>query len=120
MTELGLANHQLAAKANASRQTIFKLRTGVTRMLPHWAKRLAPHLGVAWQEMIDGTPSPADQARVDLMAAYDAMTDEQRRALLIVAKGMVPAERPSEPVAESFPRRRAAACMVPEGRMRER
>lgn len=112
MTQLELENHQLATQAGTSRQAIYKLRTGITRMLPDWAKRLAPHLGVSWQELIDGAPSEADQARVDLLGAYEAMDEEQRRALLVVAKSMVPMERPSEPVAVPQPRRRAASCQV--------
>jgi transcriptional regulator with XRE-family HTH domain len=60
------------------------------------------------------------EAKRALLDAFDAMSEEQRRALLIVAKGMVPEARPAEPVAESLPRRRSAACLVPEGRMRGR
>jgi plasmid maintenance system antidote protein VapI len=83
MTELGIENHQLATKAATSRQTIHKLRRGITRMLPDWAKRLAPHLGVTWEELITGPAAPGDPARADLLAAYDAMDEEKRRALLM-------------------------------------
>jgi hypothetical protein len=88
MTELGIENHQLAAKADTSRQAIHKLRKGITRMLPDWAKRLAPHLGVSWQELVEGAPFPADRARLELLAAYDAMDEEQQRALLVMVKSM--------------------------------
>jgi DNA-binding XRE family transcriptional regulator len=79
MTELGLKNHELAAKVPTSRQAIYKLRNGNTRMLPHWAKRLAPHLGVSWQELIDGCTSPVDQVRPALLGAMD---DETKAFLL--------------------------------------
>jgi transcriptional regulator with XRE-family HTH domain len=94
MTSIGIENHELAAKAGTSRQAIWKLRNGLTRVLPDWAKRLAPHLGVSWEELVDGAPVPADQTRTDLLAIYDAMNEEQRRALLTVAKVMRPDEKP--------------------------
>jgi DNA-binding XRE family transcriptional regulator len=96
MTELGVANHELAAKVGTSRQAIYKLRNGITRMLPDWAKRIAPHLGVSWQELVDGTPSDADLPRAELLAAYDAMSEEQRQALLVIARGMAPPTSPPE------------------------
>lgn len=97
MTQRGLANHQLAAKVGTSRQAIYKLRKGITRMLPDWAKRLAPHLGVPWQELVDGGLSADDQDRAELLAAYDAMDPEERRALLTMARGVVRRERIEEP-----------------------
>jgi plasmid maintenance system antidote protein VapI len=125
MTELGLMNHELASKAGTSRQAIYKLRNGNTRMLPGWAKRLAPHLGVTWQELVEGPPESVDQSRADLLAAYDGMDDEQRRALLTVAKAMMPGEKPGaaspEPPREPQPtRRRPAACVVPGPRKQAR
>jgi transcriptional regulator with XRE-family HTH domain len=113
MTALGIPNHELAAKAGTSRQAIYKLRKGITRMLPDWAKRLAPHLGVPWQELVDGAPSADDQARADLLAAYDVMNDEQRRALLVMAKAVVRSDPPEEPVPAPHPKRRATACVGP-------
>jgi hypothetical protein len=88
MTERGLENHQLAKLAKASRQSIWKLRTGLTRMLPQWAKRLAPHLEVSWQELVDGAPAPVDPARVEWSELFDALDEDQRQALLVVGSGM--------------------------------
>ena len=88
MTELGMENHELAAKAKTNRQSIYKLRNGNTRMLPHWAKRLAPHLGVSWQDLVDGPTSPVEQTRAELLTIYDSINDEQRRALMVSARAM--------------------------------
>ena len=126
MTELGLANHQLAAKVGTSRQTIYKLRNGITRMLPDWARRIAPFLGVAWQELVDGAPSPLDQEQAELLAAFDAMDPEQRKALLTMAKGVVrreptreaasapPAKQPAVGRAVSVTQERAGQRKVPD------
>ena len=96
MAERGLENHQLAASAGSSRQAIYKLRKGLTRMLPHWAKRLAPHLGLEWQELVEVKPAPVDAERDNLMATYAAMNAAQRQALIAVAN--VIAQRGDEPV----------------------
>lgn len=116
MTRLGLANHQLAADVGTSRQTIWKLRTGYSRMLPDWAKRLAPHLGVPWQELVDGAPQEVDPARAELLAAYDAMNEEQRGVLLAMVKIIVPPPK-AEPVdaarsARPQPRRSSSAQLL--------
>jgi hypothetical protein len=95
MTELGIENHQLAKQADAERQAIHKLRRGITRMLPHWAKRLAPHLGVTWQELVEGAPADPDEAR--LLAAYRALDKDRKQGLLTVAEGMVPVGRLQAP-----------------------
>ena len=112
MAERGLENHELAAQAGTSRQAIYKLRRGLTRMLPDWAKRLAGPLGVSWQELVEGMPTPADQDRTDLLAAYDAMDEEQRRALLAMAKVIVRQEEAPERRKPPSRKRRAAACVV--------
>jgi transcriptional regulator with XRE-family HTH domain len=107
MTQLGLANHELAAKVGTSRQTIYKLRNGITRMLPDWAKRIAPFLGVPWQELVDGTPLPLDREKAELLAAFDAMDREQRQALLTMAKGVVRRD-PTPEVAPTPPAKQPA------------
>jgi hypothetical protein len=96
MAELGIENHDLAEKANTSRQAIWKLRNGYTRMLPNWAKRLAPHLGISWHELVEGSSEPADQTRSALNALIDVMNEEQRRALLTVAQVIMPHEKTGE------------------------
>ena len=112
MAERGLENHELAAKAETSRQAIYKLRRGLTRMLPDWAKRLAGPLGVSWQELVEGMPTSADQDRAELLAAYEAMDEEQRRALLAMAKVIVRQETAPERRRPPSRKRRAAACVV--------
>jgi transcriptional regulator with XRE-family HTH domain len=88
MTLLGMQNHELAALAGTSRQAIYKLRNGNTRMLPDWAKRVAPHLGVHWLELLDGAPTESDQARADWLAAYEMLDERDRETLLRAAESM--------------------------------
>lgn len=91
MTERAIGNAELARLTEASRQDIYKLRRGLIRMLPPWAKRLAPHLGpgIRWQDLIDGPPSTApDPGLAKLISAYEA-TDDEGRALLVSVAGRV-------------------------------
>lgn len=104
MTERGLQNHDLAGKANTSRQSIHKLRRGLTRMSPVWAKRLAPYLGVAWQELIEGPVDAADAARAELLGAYDAMSEIGRASLMDVARGLLAIHKK--------PERTGDACVI--------
>lgn len=86
-----LTDPGLARLLGVSKQQIFNLRKGHRKLTVEWAQRLAPHLGVSWQVLITGPPAPPlDQMRADWMAAYDAMSDEQRRAWLLTFKVMVP------------------------------
>ncbi len=104
MAERGLENHELAAKAGTSRQAIYKLRRGLTRMLPHWAKRLAGHLDVSWQELVEGAPTTEDQDRADLLAAFDTMDEEQKRALLGMVKVIARRDALPAPAPKGSPR----------------
>lgn len=76
-----------------------------------WAKRLAPHLGVPWQEIVDASPGPpTDQTLSALLTAYEAMGDAQRQVLLQVAEMMAPQQTPDEkPPPDPRPKRRPAA-----------
>ncbi len=104
-----LTDPSLARLLGISKQQVFNLRRGHRKLTVEWAQRLAPHLGVSWQELITGPPTaPIDQMRADWMAAYDAMSDEQRRAALVMFKVMVPVEKPDEkPPPDQRPKRRA-------------
>jgi transcriptional regulator with XRE-family HTH domain len=118
-----LAEHMKAAKmtdprladlAGTSKQQVFKLRRGERKLTVQWAQRLAPHLNVAWLDLIEGQQLPPDQPKADLLAAWETMDGEQRNALLVVAKAMIPRER----VEEAATARRTAPCLVPATRMR--
>jgi transcriptional regulator with XRE-family HTH domain len=87
MTDPGLAN-----LAGTTKQQIFKLRRGERNLTVQWAQRLAPHLKISWQQLIDESSTSADPSRANLLATYDAMNEEQRRALLVVAKVLKPDE----------------------------
>jgi plasmid maintenance system antidote protein VapI len=97
MREKGLTDPQLAKKLEISKQQIFNLRHGHRKLTVEWARRLAPHLGVSWERLITGAATVGDQARADLLAAYDAMNEEQRAALLVMVRGMLPQTRPEDP-----------------------
>lgn len=51
MEKSGLSDPDLARLAGTSKQQIFKLRTGQRSVSVEWAKILAPHLGVSWQDL---------------------------------------------------------------------
>jgi hypothetical protein len=76
MTQAGITDPELANAAGTTKQQIHKLRHRERKLTVQWAKRLAPHLGSTWQELIEGPLAPSDARRTDLLAAYDA-TDEQ-------------------------------------------
>jgi hypothetical protein len=102
MTALRMENHALAARVGTSRQTIWKLRTGYTRMLPGWAKRIAPHLGVPWPELVEGapvgeSPDPSLSER-ELLGAFRS-TDEQGREMILRFTRSLRSDTPEERVA---------------------
>jgi len=115
MRARGLTDPALAGALGISKQQIFNLRRGHRKLTVEWAKRLAPHLGISWEELITGSPSiSSDPSRAELLAAYDAMTDEQRRALLTMVKVRgPPAATPDPPTKPQPTPRRSVACVVP-------
>ena len=118
MRARGLTDPELARELGISKQQIFNLRRGHRKLTVEWAKRLAPPLGMSWQELITGAPSASfDQARADLLAAYDAMDDEQRRALLAMAQIVVRPQPTEEATSSPLPKLRAAGCIVPVTRV---
>jgi transcriptional regulator with XRE-family HTH domain len=86
--EKGLTQVDLAAAIGVSRAHLTNVEGGNGGLALDKLSILARETGttVAW---LIGEVAPFDQPRTDLLAAYDAMNDEQRRALLTVAKGMV-------------------------------
>lgn len=102
MRSNGLTDRALADKLGVSKQQIFNLRRWHRKLTVEWAKRLAPHLGVSWERLITGLPAPSDEARAQWLALYDALDEEQRRAILVVVGWMVrrdnpPATEPTTP-----------------------
>jgi plasmid maintenance system antidote protein VapI len=112
----GLTDPGLARKLGISKQQIFNLRRGHRKLTVEWAKRIAPHLDVSWQELITGPPSPpADQTLAELRAAIEAMDEEQRQVLLMMAKVMARRDKPPEATPDPPPKpkpHRTAACIV--------
>ncbi len=101
----GLTDPGLANALGISKQQIFNLRRGHRKLTVEWAKRLAPHLGISWQELITGSPpEPSDQTQADLLAAYAAMTEEQRQALLTMANLLASAANADTAKPEPMPR----------------
>jgi plasmid maintenance system antidote protein VapI len=92
MSVLRLENNELAAKIGTSRQTVWKLRHGHTRILAHWAKRIAPHVGASWQELVDGA-SAADRARTSsaehqVLEAFRSTDDQGREMILRLVRSL--------------------------------
>ena len=103
MKAAGITDPSLASLAGTTKQQIFKLRRGERKLTVQWAQRLATPLGVEWYELMDAPqPLNGDQARNALLAAFDAMSNEQRQALLTVAEGVV-----KPPVEQVEPKKRA-------------
>lgn len=110
LTDPGLAR---LLKPEVSKQQIFNLRHGHRKLTVEWARRLAPHLDVSWERLITGTATPVDQARADLLAAFDAMDDEQQGALLVMVKGMLPRAKPDDPAPATPPPQRKERAPPP-------
>ncbi len=112
MQAAGLTDPALAQALGITKQQIFNLRRGHRKLTVEWAKRLAPHLNVSWQQLITGSPPVADDPTLtDLVAVYETMNHEQRQALLTVAKVMSPPQTTAHPTPGPAPppKRRAAA-----------
>jgi HTH-type transcriptional regulator, competence development regulator len=98
MRAAGLTDPGLGKAIGVSKQQIFNLRRGHRKLTVEWAKRVAPHLKVSWQELITGSaPKTPDPARADLLAVIDAMSDTQCQALLAWLKTMAPDDQPAPP-----------------------
>lgn len=114
MDRAGVSQSELGRRLGIRSQAVNQwLKPGGTAPRGARLHQVAAALGVALSELLaervkpprrPNTP-PGDQERIELLTAYDAMSDEQRRALLTVAKGMVPQEAPLDP----RPKRRPAA-----------
>ena len=98
MRAAGMTDPALADRLGVSKQQIFNLRHGQRKLTVEWAKRIAPHLRVSWQELVTGPlAAPSDNQRAELLAAFDAMDERDREALLRVAQRMRRDDPPPEP-----------------------
>jgi hypothetical protein len=86
MARVGMADPQLAALAETTKQQIHKLRHGQRQLTVQWAKRLAPHLDCSWQELIEGPLNPIDALRAELLRAFENMAQRDRERLVEVAR----------------------------------
>jgi transcriptional regulator with XRE-family HTH domain len=105
----GLTQVELAAAMGVSRAHLTNVEGGNGGLALDKLSVLARETGttVAWL-IGEGASLPTDQARADLLAAYEAMDAEQRRALLIMAKAAVRRDTVEQPCPER-PERRGAA-----------
>ncbi|MEJ0015681.1 MAG: helix-turn-helix transcriptional regulator [Acetobacteraceae bacterium] len=87
MAAAGLTDPALAELAGTSKQQIFKLRRGERKLTVEWAHRLAPHLGIGWQDLVEADPTTTP-GRNELFAAFEALDDDGRRLLLEVARSL--------------------------------
>lgn len=99
MRRAGVSQSELARRLGIRSQAVNQwFKSGGTAPRGKRLIRVAEALGVDLAELLNGAPSHADQARVDLLAAYDAMDDEQRGALLTMAKAAARRDDPSAPI----------------------
>jgi transcriptional regulator with XRE-family HTH domain len=95
MRTKGLTDPDLARLLDISKQQIFNLRRGHRKLTVEWARRLAPHLDVSWQELITGSPTTThDPELAAILAAYAAMDQRDREALSRVAQSMAREDTP--------------------------
>lgn len=120
MKAAGMTDPRLAELAGTTKQQIFKLRRGERKLTVQWAQRLASHLDTVWFDLIAGERPSPDLPRVELLAAYDAMSSDQRHALVALVRTMVTQEALEKRIVDPIQRRRSAPCLVPDSRMRGR
>ena len=108
MRVAGITDPELAAKVGTSKQQIFKLRRGERELTPTWARKIGPLLNVSWIDLFDETEGPADRQRMQLLAAFNAMGEENQATLLRVAQGLAPAPSSPEKIHCIQPLRRVA------------
>jgi plasmid maintenance system antidote protein VapI len=112
MRAAGVNDPQLAAMLGVSKQQIFNLRHGHRQLTVIWAKRIAPRLGIAWERLLAGPIDAADQERRDLLAAYDSMSEERRKALMVIARSMAGENGDSPPNSDDPPQQRRLMRVV--------
>ena len=66
IAEKGLTQAGLADAAGTTRQQVYKLIRGETKMSRDWAQRLAPHLGVHWGVLLGMAPDEIAPASICL------------------------------------------------------
>jgi transcriptional regulator with XRE-family HTH domain len=104
MRAKGLTDPDLARPLEITKQQIFNLRKGHRKLTVEWARRLAPHLGVSWQELITGAPAPPDDPNLaTILASYAVLDERKRETLALVAQGLLPLGPPAEPPAKPRP-----------------
>lgn len=88
MARAGVNDPWLAEQSHTSKQQIHKLRHGERKLTVQWAKRLAPFLHAAWQELIDGPLDQVGARRAELLSLFDSADGRDQETLLLVAKGL--------------------------------
>jgi transcriptional regulator with XRE-family HTH domain len=108
----GLTQVELAAAIGVSRAHLTNVEGGNGGLALDKLSILARETGtkVAW---LIGEVGSFDQPRLDLLAAYDAMDEEQRRALVTMAKAVARREAPEPQAPAPRPKPRPAACVIP-------
>ena len=107
-TEKGLTQADLAAAIGVTRSHLTNVEGGNDALSLDKLSILAreTETTVAW---LIGETKYFDQPRADLLAAYDAMNEEQRHALLTMVKVMMRRENTEEATSGPSPKRRPAA-----------
>jgi transcriptional regulator with XRE-family HTH domain len=109
MRATGLDPTSLARKAGVSPSTLTRLMAGSVKHT--LSVRTLAKLSRATGIEIPVAP-PLDESKRELLGAYDAMNEEQRWALLTMAKGIAGQNRTEEAPPAPRPKPRAVGCVV--------
>lgn len=82
MKRAGMTDPKLAELVESNKQTIFKLRKGERKLTAQWAQRLAPHLGVAWQLLLQDPDSESDPRLGEVIVNFGSATEMGRELIL--------------------------------------
>lgn len=72
---------RLAELVESNKQQIFKLRHGERKLTVQWAMRIAPHLGVPWEALLQDPAQTSDPRRGEILANFDS-ADERGRDII--------------------------------------
>ena len=107
----------LAAAIGVSRAHLTNVEGGNGALALDKLSILARETGVTVAWLI-GEGDPTDRARADLLAAFDMLNEEQRHALITMAKVLARREQADEPASPPRHKRRAIGCVASVARLR--
>lgn len=113
MVIAGFNDPKLADAAGTTKQQIFKLRKGQRKLTVEWARRLAPHLGLRWEALVEGPQDNGDADLLELQSSYDTLPQDARTTLLAVARSLVAAHGVTQDQPPGAPSNQPPGTKVP-------